>query len=48
MEPKRLDGIGRLQELCVEGAFLFVELGNRPLQRLDFLAHVTFVLLRKT
>ena len=47
MQAERLDRIGRFQQLSIEAAFLFVELGNRPLQSLDFLAYNTFVLLRR-
>src|SRR5882762_6653576 len=47
VQAERLDRIGRFQQLSMEGAFLFVELGNSPLQSLDLLAHNPFVLLRR-
>src|SRR6185437_389352 len=46
VETKRLVGIGRFQQLSIEAAFLFVELGYHLLQSLDFLAHIPFVPLR--
>ena len=40
VQAQCLGGIRRLLQLRIEGLFLFVELGDRLLHRLDFLAHL--------
>ena len=46
MEADGLGGIRRLQELGVEIALPFVELGDGAFQGFDFLAHIAVVPLR--
>src|SRR5205807_275908 len=46
VQPQRLRGIGRGQQLRVQRALLLIELGDRALQSLEFLPSITFVLRR--